>query len=100
MKEESKMTVQQIENGLILIMAMSMVTWIIAGLLYYPTLNRLMLRIMLIVSFIGTVVAGIIMQMEKYSLGENYKKFVIACATNFAFFIVSAYLLDERIKSK
>ncbi len=94
------MTVQQIENGLILIMAMAMVVWVIAGLLYYPTLNWLMIRIMITVSFIGTVIAGIIMQMEKYSLGENYKKFVIACAINFAFFVVSAYLLDERIKRK
>lgn len=89
-----------IQNGLILIMAMSMVTWVIASLLYYPTLNQLMLRIMLIVSFIGTIVAGIIMQMEKYSLGENDKKFVIACAINFTFFIISAYLLDKEIQRK
>lgn len=89
-----------IQNGLILIMAMSMVTWVIASLLYYPTLNQLMLRIMLIVSFIGTIVARIIMQMEKYSLGENDKKFVIACAINFAFFIISAYLLDKEIQRK
>lgn len=88
------MTVQQIENGLILIMAMAMVVWVIAGLLYYPTLNWLMIRIMITVSFIGTVIAGIIMQIEKYSLGE--KKFVIVCAINLSLFIVSAYLLDKR----
>lgn len=94
------MTVQQIENIITLIMALAMATWVIAGLLYCPTLNWLMLRIMLTVSFIGIVAAGINMQIEDYSLGEEYKKFLIAFGVNFMFFIVSALLLDEEIKRK
>lgn len=94
------MTVQQIENTIALIMALAMVVWVIAGLLYYPTLNWLMPRIMLAVSFIGTVAAGINAQIAYYNLGENYKKFAIAFVVNFILFIVSALLLDREIRSK
>lgn len=95
------MTVQQIENIITLIMALAMVTWIIAGLLYYPTLNWLMLRIMLGASSLGTIAAEINAQIEDYGLGgENYKKFAIAFIANFMLFIVSAVLLLEEKEKK
>lgn len=91
------MIVQQIESVITFIMAVAMVMWIIASLLYYPKLNWWMLKIMLVVSFIGTIVAGINAQIS-YNLGENHMKFAIIFVVNFMLFIVSALLLDQKIR--